>query len=94
MVFDFGSSLVHDNGVLLLFHSDQLQLKANIKGYIKAYHFLFLKKWTRINHLPITSGRDSSKTVSESCIVILFIPLNTCMVDFYLTKCISCFILL
>jgi hypothetical protein len=32
MVFDFGSSLVHDNGVLLLFHKDDLKLRADIRG--------------------------------------------------------------
>jgi hypothetical protein len=39
MVFDFGSSLVHDNGMLLLFHKDDLKLRADIKGYSKAYYF-------------------------------------------------------
>jgi hypothetical protein len=43
MVFDFGSSLVHDNGVLLLFHKDNLKLRADIKGSAKAYHFKILK---------------------------------------------------
>jgi hypothetical protein len=32
MVFDFGSSLVHDNGVLLFFHKDDLKLKADIEA--------------------------------------------------------------
>jgi hypothetical protein len=32
MVFDFGSSLVHDNGVLLLFHKEDLKLRASIRG--------------------------------------------------------------
>jgi hypothetical protein len=39
MVFEFGSSLVHDNGVLLLLHKDNLQLRVDIRGYLKAYHF-------------------------------------------------------
>jgi hypothetical protein len=46
MVFDFGSSLVHDNRMLLFFHSNQLQLRADIKGYMKAYHFSLLREWT------------------------------------------------
>jgi hypothetical protein len=66
MVFDFGSSLVHDNGVLLLFHKDDLKLRADIRGYPKAYHFSILKEWTGINRLSITSARDASKTVSDS----------------------------
>jgi hypothetical protein len=70
MVFEFGSSLVHDNGVLLLFHKDNLQLRVDIRGYSKAYYFLILKEWTRINRLPITSARDASKIVSDSCLVM------------------------
>jgi hypothetical protein len=66
MVFDFGSSLVHDNGMLLLFHKDDLKLRADIRGYSKAYHFSILKDWTVINRLPITNARDASKTVNDS----------------------------
>jgi hypothetical protein len=66
LVFDFGSSLVHDNGVLLLFHKDDLKLRAAIRGSAKAYHFSIMKEWTGINRLPITSARDASKTVSDS----------------------------
>jgi len=38
MVFAMGSSLVHDNGVLLLFHKDDLQVRADIRGSANAYH--------------------------------------------------------
>jgi hypothetical protein len=69
MGFDFGSSLVHDNGMLLLFHKDDLKLRADIRGFTKAYHFKILKEWMGINCLPITSPRDASKTVSDSCLV-------------------------
>ena len=44
LVFDFGSSLVYDNGVLLLFYKDDLKLRADISGYAKAYHFSILKE--------------------------------------------------
>jgi hypothetical protein len=77
LVFDFGSSLVHDNGVLLLFHKDDLKLRADIRGYAKAYHFSILKEWTGINHLPITSPKDAYKTVSGSSLVICFILVIT-----------------
>jgi hypothetical protein len=36
MVFEFGSSLVHDNGMLLFFHKDDLKLRADIRGSTKA----------------------------------------------------------
>jgi hypothetical protein len=77
LVFDFGSSLVHDNGALLLFHKDDLKFMANIRGYAKAYHFSILKECTGINRLPITNVRDASKTVSGSSLVICFILVIT-----------------
>jgi hypothetical protein len=77
MVFDLGSSLVHDNGALLLFHKDNLKLRADIRGFAKAYHFSILKEWMGINRLPITSARDASKIVSGSSLVICFILVNT-----------------
>ena len=89
MVFDFGSLLVHDNGVLLLLYQDNLRLMVNIKGYCKAYHFSIFKG---INQLPITNTKDASKTVSDSYLVMYFILLNTLIFDFYLADYISCFI--
>jgi hypothetical protein len=94
MVFDFGSSLVHDNGVLLLFHKDDLKLKASIRGSTKAYHFKILKEWMGINHLSITSARDASKTVSSSNLVICFIFINTSISDFHVAHHLPCCILL
>ena len=76
MVFDFGSSLVYDNGVLLFFYKNDLKLKADIKGSTKAYHFKILKKWTGLNCL-ITSARDASKIMSGFNLVICFILLKT-----------------
>jgi hypothetical protein len=78
VVFDFGSSLIHDSGVLLFFHKDDLKLRADIRGYSKAYDFSILKEWTGVNRLPITSARDASKIVSDSCLVTCFILLDTC----------------
>jgi hypothetical protein len=91
-LFDFGSPLVHDNGVLLLFHKDDLKLRADIRGFAKAYHFKILKEWTGINHLLLTNARDASKTVSDSCLVTLFIISCSSIVDFYLADYILCFI--
>jgi hypothetical protein len=76
LVFDFGSSLVHDNGALLLFHKDDLKLRADIRGYANAYHFKILKEWMGINWLPLTNAKDSSKTVSGFNLVMCFILLN------------------
>ena len=76
-VFDFGNSLVHDNGTILFFHKNDLKLRANIRGYAKAYHFSILKEWTVINRLPITSPRDAPKIVSGSSLLICFIFIIT-----------------
>jgi hypothetical protein len=44
MLFDMGSSLVHDNGMLLFFHKDDLELRADFRGSTKAYYFKILKE--------------------------------------------------
>jgi hypothetical protein len=77
LMFDFGSSLFHDNGALLFFHKDDPKLRADIRGYAKAYHFSILKEWMGINRLPITNPRDASKTVSASSLVTCFILVIT-----------------
>jgi hypothetical protein len=77
LVFDFGSSLVHDNRALLVFHKDYPKLRADIRGYAKAYHFSIFKEWMGINRLPITNPRDASKIVSGSSLVICFILVIT-----------------
>jgi hypothetical protein len=92
LLFDFENSLVHDNGVLPLFYKDNLKLEVDIRGFAKAYHFKILKEWTGINRLPLTSTRDVSKTVSDSCLVTLFIVSCSLIVDFYLVDHILCFI--
>jgi hypothetical protein len=61
---------------LLLFHKDDLKLRADIRSYANAYNFKILKEWTGINRLPLTNARDSSKTVSASNLVMCFILLN------------------
>jgi hypothetical protein len=77
LLFDFGSSLIHDNGTLLLFFKDDLKIRADIRGFANAYHFKILKEWTGINRLPLISAKESSKTVSGSSPFICFILVNT-----------------
>lgn len=90
MVFAMGSSLVHDNGVLVLFHKDDLQLRADIRGSANAYHWKILKEWTGINRLPLTSARDASKTVSNSNLVICIILFESCVSNLYVVDCMPC----
>ena len=72
-IFEFASGLVHDNGVLLLFHPDDLQMKADIRGCLKAYHFSLFKEFMGVNRLQLTSARNASKTVNESYILKFFV---------------------
>jgi hypothetical protein len=81
MIFYFASGLVHDNGVLLLFHLDNLQMKADIRGFIKAYHFSLFKEFLEVNHLQLTSGTITSKIVSESYIFKFTQLFGTCFID-------------
>ena len=87
MVFAMGSSLVHDNGALLLFHKDNLQLRADIRGSANTYSWKILKEWTGINRLPLTNARDASKTVSGSNLVICFIQFYSCISKLYVADC-------
>jgi hypothetical protein len=76
ILFALGSSLVHDNGVLLLIHKDDPKFRASIRGFAKAYHFSIMKDWTGINRLPITSARDASKIVNDSRFMLCLILFN------------------
>jgi hypothetical protein len=90
VVFAMGSTLVHDNGVLLLFHKDDLQLRADLRGFANAYNWKILKEWTGINRLPLTSAKDASKTVSGSNLVICFILFDSCISMLYVADCLPC----
>ena len=68
-IFEIASGLVHDNKVLLLIHLDDLQMRADIRGCLKAYHFSLFKEFVGVNRLPLTSARNASKTVSISGIL-------------------------
>ena len=74
-VFEIASGLVHDNGVLILFHPDDLQMRVDIRGCLKAHHFSLFKEFMGVNCLPLTSARNVSKTVSISCILKLLLLL-------------------
>ena len=91
-VFEIASRLVHDNGVLLLFHPDDLQMRADIRGCMTAYHFSLFKEFMGVNRLPLTSARNASKTVSESCILKFTMIIDTSFIDLSITNCICCFI--
>ena len=87
-IFEIASGLVHDNGVLLLFHSDDLQMRADIQDCLKAYHFSLFKEFMGVNRLPLTSARNASKTVSIlgilKLLLLLALPLLT---SFILIPC-------
>lgn len=44
ILFALRSILVHDGGVFLLFHKDDLKLRASIRSFAKTYHFSMLKE--------------------------------------------------
>jgi hypothetical protein len=90
IVFAMGSMLVHDNGALLLFHKDDLKVRADIRGSANSYHWKILKEWTGINRLPLTSARDASKTVSGSNLVICSIHFHSCISTLYVADCMPC----
>jgi hypothetical protein len=62
-VFDFASAHLQDAGALLLFHSDDLNLRAILRGFNNTYNFRVYKEWMGINRLQMTSAKDKSTTV-------------------------------
>jgi hypothetical protein len=62
-VFDFASVHLQDAGALLLFHSDDLNLRAILKGFNNTYGFRVYREWMGINRLQMTSVKDKSTMV-------------------------------
>lgn len=62
-VFDFASSHLQDAGAILLFFSDDLELKATLKGFNNTYGFTVFREWMGINRLCMISARDKSTSV-------------------------------
>jgi hypothetical protein len=63
-VFDFASSSLQDAGAILIFFSDDLNLKATLRGFNNTYGFKVFREWMGINRLRMTSAKDKSTTVS------------------------------
>jgi hypothetical protein len=62
-VFDFGNKLLVINGVVLLFHLDNLCVLREIKSYLECYSFQIWMKWAIANSLPLTRLEDFSMKV-------------------------------
>lgn len=70
--FDFANNHLHDDGAILIFHSDASQVKSQLKGFCKAFHFKVFRKWMGINCLHLTSSQDSSQMVEKVFHLSLF----------------------
>jgi hypothetical protein len=77
-VFDFASTHVQYCGAILLFFADDLDLKANLRGYMRIYNFILFQEWMGINRLCMTSSKDRSKTVSLLIINFSNLPPPPC----------------
>jgi hypothetical protein len=62
-IFDFASSHLQDAGAILLFFSDDLNLKATLRGFNNTYGFTVFREWMGINRLRMTSAKDKSTTM-------------------------------
>jgi hypothetical protein len=62
-VFDFASAYLQDARTILLFHSDDLNLRTILKGFNNTYSFRVYREWMGINRLQMTSAKDKSTTV-------------------------------
>ena len=72
-MFDFIASHLQDVGAILLFFSDDLKLKATLRGFNHTYGFIVFTEQMGINRLQMTSAKDKSTTI---CIQILILICN------------------
>ena len=64
-MFDFANSHLHDKSAILLYFSNDLDVKADLKGLMNAYGFLSFKEWMGVNCLRMISAKDHLKMVSH-----------------------------
>ena len=71
--FDFVSCHLQDAGAILLFFSDDLNLKATQKGFNNTYGFTVFREWMGINRLQMINAKDKSTTVCIQFLALLLV---------------------
>ncbi len=73
MIFDFAKKFLASNGVVLLFHRNDLRVLKEVKSYLESYGFQIQMKWVVVNLLPFKSNEDPSfKDPSQSIKLSLY----------------------
>jgi hypothetical protein len=62
-IFDFAHKFLASDGVVLLFHPDNLHVLKDIRSYLENYSFQIRMKWAIISSLPLTSSEYPSMKV-------------------------------
>jgi len=77
-VFDFVQMFLAYNGVVLLFHLDDLKVLKEVKYYLESYGFQIRMKWASVNSLPLTSSEEPSLEVpfQSTKLICIFLLLN------------------
>jgi hypothetical protein len=57
-VFDFAHIFLAFDGVVLLFHLDDLKVLKEVKSYLESYDFKIQMKWVMVNSLPLMGSED------------------------------------
>jgi len=57
-VFDFAHIFLAFDGVVLLFHLDDLKVLKEVKSYLESYDFKIRMKWVMVNSLPLMGSED------------------------------------
>jgi hypothetical protein len=72
-VFDFAHIFFVFDGVVLLFHLDNLKVLKEVNSYLESYGFQIRMKWVLVNSLPLISSEDPSlKVPSQSTKLYLY----------------------
>ena len=68
----FCQGYLHDDGALLLFYPDSVQIKREVLSFLYNNNLEVKEEWTIVNSLHLTHPLHNSKRVSNFCHLMLF----------------------
>jgi hypothetical protein len=71
-IFDFAKKFSTFDGVVLLFHLDDLMVLEEVKSYLENYGFEIRMKWVVVNSLPLMNIKDPSLKVPSQSLKLSF----------------------
>ena len=83
-LFDFADKIMHDNGVLILFHPDDNgNFRESIEDHFAAFGFTIFKEWLGVNRLRLHSAKHKDKTTNLFQVVLFVHATKTIRSDLH-----------